>query len=276
MIAVLLCGGFAVSAAPDVTIGPEGARVGDVMFVSFHPESELLRAACSWEGRSYGFIRGGDGYELILPVPLTAKPGARHAMIYWKYTDGGMGKLRVPVQIAERDFGIQHLKLSRSQEKTYSAPETKREKRLIGAALDRVGDQRYWRGRFEAPLEGRISTGFGVQRYINGRLSYRHKGVDIAAPEGTPVKAAADGVVSLADDSFVLHGKTVILDHGQGVATLYIHLSDVGVQEGDWVRRGEIIGRVGETGVATGPHLHFAAYVYHEAVDPFFFTTLSE
>jgi murein DD-endopeptidase MepM/ murein hydrolase activator NlpD len=197
-------------------------------------------------------------------------------MIYWKYADGGMGKLRVPVQIANRDFGVQHLKLSRSQENTYSAPETKRERRLIGTALDRIGEQRYWWGRFEMPLQGRISTGFGVQRYINGRLGYRHKGVDIAAPEGTPVKAAASGVVSLADDSFVLHGKTVILDHGHGVATLYIHLCEVGVEDGDWVGQGETIGRVGQTGVATGPHLHFAAYVYHEAVDPFFLTALTE
>ena len=124
------------------------------------------------------------------------------------------------------------------------------------------------------PVEGRISTGFGLQRYINGRLSYRHRGLDIAAPEGTPVRAAADGMVSLADDSFVLHGQTVIVDHGHGISSLYLHMSQLAVGDGETVRRGQTIGRVGATGVATGPHLHFAVYAYHEAVDPLFWTQL--
>jgi murein DD-endopeptidase MepM/ murein hydrolase activator NlpD len=119
-----------------------------------------------------------------------------------------------------------------------------------------------------------VSTSFGLERYVNGHFSYRHRGVDLACPEGTPVKAAAAGTVSLADDSFLLHGKTIILDHGQGVSTIYLHLSAIDVREGDDVTAGQVIGRVGATGVATGPHLHFAVYAYHEPVDPFFWTDL--
>ncbi|MGD0113417.1 MAG: M23 family metallopeptidase, partial [Armatimonadota bacterium] len=91
-----------------------------------------------------------------------------------------------------------------------------------------------------------------------------------AAKQGTPVKAAADGVVTLADESFQLHGKTVIIDHGQGTSSLYLHMSAIEVSPGETVAQGQVIGRVGATGLATGPHLHYGVYAYHEAVDPQF------
>jgi murein DD-endopeptidase MepM/ murein hydrolase activator NlpD len=124
------------------------------------------------------------------------------------------------------------------------------------------------------PIRGRVSTAYGLQRYVNGHFDYRHKGMDIAAPLGSPLKAAADGVVSLAEESFLLHGKTIILDHGEGVATLYLHLSEIAVSPGEEVKQGQVIGRIGATGAATGPHLHYAVYVRHEAVDPLFWTHL--
>jgi murein DD-endopeptidase MepM/ murein hydrolase activator NlpD len=219
-------------------------------------------------------LREGDAYTVVLPVSLKTRPGKTHAVLYWKYLDGGMGQLGLPLEVRSREFSVQHLKLSRSQESKYSAPETKRERELIGAALDLVGAERLWGGSFTKPVEGRISTEFGLQRYVNGNFSYRHRGVDLACPEGTPVKAAASGLVSLADDSFLLHGKTVILDHGQGVSSLYIHLSGIAVAPEERVEQGQVVGYVGSTGVATGPHLHFAVYVHHEAVDPFYWTDL--
>jgi murein DD-endopeptidase MepM/ murein hydrolase activator NlpD len=270
----LVCGARVGAAAPQVTVVPERPRVGDVIFVALEPEGELLRAACSWGGKSYRFPGDGSATELVLPVSLKMEPGAHHATVYWKYVDGGMGKATVPIEVEAREFAVQRLRLSRAQEARYSAPETERERRLIGSALDRVDAERRWRGSFSMPVEGRISTEFGAQRYINERLAYRHRGVDIAAPEGTAVLAAADGVVSLADDSFLLHGQTVVVDHGHGVATLYIHLSEIVVKQGEAVKQGQMLGRVGTTGVATGPHLHFAVYAHHEAVDPFFWMSL--
>jgi murein DD-endopeptidase MepM/ murein hydrolase activator NlpD len=275
-VVLLLCSVRVGAAAPRVTVVPERPRVGDVIFVSVAPEGELLRAACSWGGKSYRFPEAESTAELVLPVSLQTKPGAHHATVYWKYAHGGMGEETVPVEVEAREFAVQRLKLSRAQEARYSAPETARERRLIGSALDRVGAERRWQGSFVMPVEGRISTEFGMQRYVNGRLSYRHRGIDIAAPEGTPVLAAADGVVSLADDSFLLHGQTVVVDHGHGVSTLYIHMSEIAVEQGETVKHGQTVGRVGATGVATGPHLHFAVYAHHEAVDPFFWMDLPE
>jgi murein DD-endopeptidase MepM/ murein hydrolase activator NlpD len=276
-LALAACALFAASfatAAPNVILVPEAPRVGDVVFLRMMPEREVLRAACSWAGTSYGLLREGDAYTVVLPVSLKTKPAETHAVLYWKYVGGGMGKQVLPLEVRAREFGIQHLKLSGNQEKKYSAPETKRERELIGAALDIVGPERLWEASFTQPVEGRISTEFGLQRYVNRKLSYRHRGVDIACPEGTPVKAAASGVVSLADDSFLLHGKTVILGHGQGVSSLYIHLSGIAVAPAERVEQGQVIGYVGSTGVATGPHLHFAVYAHHEAVDPFFWMDL--
>ncbi len=173
-----------------------------------------------------------------------------------------------------RKFETQHLHLSAAQESRYEGPETKHEYELIGQALDLETPEARWQGDFLMPVKGRISTSYGLQRYVNGHFSYRHRGMDIAAPQGTPVLAAADGVVALADDSFQLHGHTIVLDHGHAVETIYLHLSEIDVKPGTRVTRGQQIGRVGKTGVATGPHLHYGVYVHHEAMDPIFWTHL--
>jgi len=271
-LAVLTSG--AAAGTPGVEFVPRSPRVGDVLFVSFAPDCRLTRAACSWRGKSYELLPDGESYGVVLPVSLTTKAGGHHATLYWKCADGTMGSHTIPIEVRPRKFGIQRLKLSAGQEAKYADEATARERALIGAALDLVSRERRWSGDFAMPVEGRISTEFGLQRYVNGRFDYRHRGVDIACPEGTPVRAAAHGVVSLADDSFVLHGKTVILDHGQGVSSLYLHMSAIEVAPGEPVQRGQIIGRVGSTGVATGPHLHYAVYAHHEAVDPLFWAEL--
>ncbi len=246
------------------------------MFLTMQPEKEVVRAACTWGNASYQLLANGNSYEVVLPVALNTKAGGRHLTLYWKYADGEMGSERVPVEVKSRKFGVQHLRLSGSQESKYSAPETARERELIGQALDQVTPERRWEGSFTRPTEGRISTSFGLERYVNGKFNYRHRGIDIAAPQGTPVRAAADGVISLADDSFLLHGQTIIVDHGLGVSSLYLHLSTIEVSPGEHVVQGQVIGRVGATGVATGPHLHFAVYAHHEAVDPLFWMALPE
>ncbi len=260
--------------APEVTILPEHPRPGEVLFITLTPDAQLARASCSWRGRGYQFLSDNGVYQLVLPVAASVRAGGYHATIYWKCADGSGGSSVVPVDIGPRKFGIQKLQLSAKQERKYSAPDTAREYRLIGVALDKVTPERLWEGDFLMPLKGRITTEYGLQRYVNGHFDYRHRGVDIAGKQGTPVRAAAAGVVSLADESFQLHGKTIIVDHGQGTSSLYLHLSEIDVSPGDAVARGQVIGRVGATGIATGPHLHYAVYAYHEAVDPLFWLHL--
>lgn len=124
-----------------------------------------------------------------------------------------------------------------------------------------------WAG-FVWPAEGPRSGVFGSQRILNGQPRAPHLGVDIAAPEGTPVRAAAAGIVRLAEPDLFFTGGTVIIDHGHGVATIYAHLSAIDVAAGDTVDRGQPVGAIGKTGRATGPHLHLGLYWFDRAVDP--------
>lgn len=118
------------------------------------------------------------------------------------------------------------------------------------------------------PAEGRISGVFGSQRVLNGEPRSPHSGVDIAAPTGTPVRSVADGVVSLAHDDLYFTGLTVMIDHGLGLQTVYAHLSRMDVAEGETVSAGQIIGAIGASGRATGPHLHWGATWLDVRLDP--------
>ena len=140
----------------------------------------------------------------------------------------------------------------------------------IAAARAVRTDAGGWAQRFVWPVTGRISTLFGSQRiYANGEAGSYHSGVDIARPSGTPVAAPADGVVILAaDHPFTLEGNLLMIDHGMGLNTAFLHLSRIDVKVGDHVRQGQIVGAVGATGRATGPHLHWSLRWGDAKLDP--------
>jgi murein DD-endopeptidase MepM/ murein hydrolase activator NlpD len=124
-------------------------------------------------------------------------------------------------------------------------------------AFQHVNPEREWSGKFRAPVEATISGVFGTQRTFNGKVQSVHQGLDYAVPSGTPVAAVNSGTVLLAR-SLYFEGDCVVLDHGQGLLTLYMHLSEIKVTEGEKIERGEEIGLSGGSGRATGPHLHLA------------------
>ena len=125
------------------------------------------------------------------------------------------------------------------------------------------------RPEFIWPADGEISSIFGLRRFFNEQERSPHNGLDIAAAEGTPVRAVADGKVIDSGD-FFFSGNMIYVDHGQGIITLYAHLSRLDVKPGDSVKQGDVIGAVGQTGRVTGPHLHFAVYANQNLVDPMF------
>ena len=133
------------------------------------------------------------------------------------------------------------------------------EGKVVGAALKGVDDSTAWTSGFILPVEGRISGKFGGQRIMNKIPKSPHRGMDIAAKEGTPIKAAADGKIVLAYPDLFYSGNTVIIDHGFGLQTIYAHMKEMNVKRGDVVKQGDIIGSVGKTGRVTGPHLHWGA-----------------
>ncbi len=121
---------------------------------------------------------------------------------------------------------------------------------------------------FVWPVRGRVSSVFGSQRILNGQPRAPHSGIDIAAPKGTPVVACAGGTISLVHPDMFLTGKTVVIDHGHGLNSVYIHMSEIDVEEGQRVEQGELVGRVGASGRATGPHLHWSLSLFQTRLDP--------
>lgn len=173
--------------------------------------------------------------------------------------------------IASRDYDIQRIDGLPKKQVTPD-PEVLerigRESGLIKTARKNDGEIPYFAGGFQWPVTGRISGVFGSQRILNGEPRNPHNGVDIAAPEGTPVVAIGDGVVTLAHEDMFYTGKTVVLDHGHGLTSVYAHMSDIEVAVGETVAKGQPVGKVGQTGRSTGPHLHWGVTLFSTHLDP--------
>ncbi|MGH7312164.1 MAG: M23 family metallopeptidase, partial [Candidatus Rokuibacteriota bacterium] len=174
------------------------------------------------------------------------------------------------LHLQRRDFPVQRLTLPSGL--VDLDPETERRALSEGERLRTlyrtVSPERLWRGRFVRPVGSSESgTGFGARRIINGRPRAPHGGADYSAPQGTPVVAVNDGRVALVAEYF-FPGRLVVLDHGLGLYTLYFHLHEITVLEGERVSRGQSVGTVGATGRATGPHLHVGVQAGAARVDP--------
>lgn len=143
-----------------------------------------------------------------------------------------------------------------------------REQGLVSKARERDDPRLDFLERFIWPVEGRVSGVYGSQRILNGEPRNPHYGLDVAVPTGTPLKAPAGGIVTLAQVDFFLTGGTLILDHGHGVSSVFIHLSRLDKRVGDRVEQGDVIGAVGATGRATGPHMHWGMNWFDVRLDP--------
>lgn len=165
------------------------------------------------------------------------------------------------------------IKVELSVEKKFTEPTAEQQEQIAEGQkikqdyLNRVSPDRQWSGKFAAPADAQISDVFGSQRIFNGVAQSPHQGLDFRVPTGTPVAAMNDGTVLLARPLY-FEGNFIVLDHGQGLLTLYLHLSEFKVKEGDLVKRGDVIGLSGGTGRATGPHLHVAVRWQGTYLDP--------
>lgn len=189
-----------------------------------------------------------------------------------KLLQEGKEKITKKIAIASTKWDVQELK-GVPQRKVTPAPEDQNaianERNKVGAALQLSNNSLFWKNGFTLPTQGRISGKFGGQRVMNGLKMNPHAGTDIAAPIGSVVKAAGDGVVILAVPNLFYSGNVVIVDHGFGLQTVYAHLNKMGVVEGQKVAKGDLIGEVGKTGRVTGPHLHWGASLQGVRFNPF-------
>jgi len=204
-------------------------------------------------------------YRSFVPTTPLEKAGVRTI----KISEDGQEQ-NISVKVRDRKFPVQRITLPPGKAGVDATEyELKRVKEL--KALQTL--EKYWNGAFLAPNAGRTSTKYGVRRYYNGEFAkdYYHRGQDYAGGEGSRVIAPAAGRVALVgtvSQGFRVHGNVVGIDHGQGVVSIFMHLSRINVKEGDFVQAGQKIGAVGSTGASTGPHLHWGLYVNGQSVDP--------
>ena len=248
------------------------------------PQPRLGAFSISGDLRQGGLLRGAapagttaltaDGRPLPLDpsgrfiLGLDRDASAR-VVLTARLADGS--QVETPLAIAPRAWAIEHVNVARRPGGATADYLKLREAELarIAAARTVRSDSGGWRQRFIWPARGRISGRFGAQRIYRGEPAAYHSGTDVAAGAGAPVVAPADGVVVLAGPpDFSLEGKLLLIDHGMGLNSAFLHLASQQVREGDRVRQGQLLGTVGATGRATGPHLHWSVKWHDARLDP--------
>jgi murein DD-endopeptidase MepM/ murein hydrolase activator NlpD len=249
---------------------------GPVLF-QVKPPQRLESLRGKWLGHevSFSFDPHSKTWIGLAGIGLEASPGSYSLELTGETQSGKSAGTTIS---GTRKFAVVRanypkIKVSLSVESKFTEPSPEQQKQIEEGQevkkdyLNRVTPERKWSGQFTAPADAAISDVFGSQRIFNGKTSSPHLGLDFRVPSGTPVAAMNDGTVLLARPLY-FEGNFVVLDHGQGLLTLYLHLSEFKVKEGDQVTRGQIVGLSGGTGRATGPHLHVAVRWQGTYLDP--------
>lgn len=205
----------------------------------------------------------------VVGIGLKAMPGSQTLKV-----TAAQGSRSLAFQVGKKKYREQRITLKNKSQVNPDPEQLKRYEREFAAQSKAYAQFRAALPSnvvLDRPVEGgRLSSPFGLRRFFNGEERNPHSGLDFAVPAGTRVKAPADGVITIVDDYF-FNGKTIFIDHGNGLVTMYCHLSAFDVVVGQSVKRGQLIGRVGSTGRATGPHLHWNVSLNNERVDPAIF-----
>ena len=213
-------------------------------------------------------VRTNSQWHAVVGLPLSLLAGEQHLDI----SDRGTTRL-LAFQVQPKEYEAQYLTLANKRQVNPTPDDLKRishEQSLSNRAFATWNEVPIDDLRFDLPSAGRFSSAFGLRRFFNNQARQPHSGLDIAAPEGTPVLAPAAGMVIETGDYF-FNGNTIFLDHGQGLVSMYNHLSRISVKKGMRVARGQRIGAIGKTGRVTGAHLHWTMSLNNARVDPMLF-----
>ena len=238
---------------------PGGVALVPLEWTSSHPPR------VEYEGRRLMVLRDEDRWVAVVGIGLNAKPGEHRVSLHRGTTNS-----TYRFTVRDKTYKTQHITITDKRKVNPNRLDLERigrERRLIRAALDTWEETETVPLPLRLPVDGRLSSPYGLRRFFNKQPRKPHSGLDIAAPKGTPVHSAQSGQVVATGDYF-FNGKTVFLNHGQGLVTMYCHLDSIAVEPGRQVAKGEAIGTVGMTGRVTGPHLHWGVSLKRNMVDP--------
>ncbi|MDQ8037062.1 MAG: peptidoglycan DD-metalloendopeptidase family protein [Pedobacter sp.] len=258
--------------AGTVFANPQEARVPGGIAIIALPAGLSADIKASYDGHPVLIAKNADGSrQLIVGIPLAAVAGTGSVQI-----EAGKKTETLSFTISEKKYEEQHITLPPSNEKHVHpdeaelaryAREAKEQQAIYKSFSENSLSQNSSWPDFIIPTKGTANPSFGKKRFFNGEARAPHLGMDIAAPQGQPAWAPAAGVVAQTGDYF-FNGRTVMIDHGHGLISMLCHLSEIKVKAGDIVKQGDVIGLVGSTGRATGPHLHWTVSLNDARIDP--------
>lgn len=214
---------------------------------------------------SPSFAKFGSRAMALVPLSHTLKSGE-----YYVYVTCGEYEETFTIEVTEDAYEEQHLEISGDGAAANTAEANREYANTMYPLFDSKDPNIYWEGNFIQPVSGTITTPYGVYRYTNGsENASRHAGVDIANAEGTPIVAPNTGRV-LFSGFLTLSGNTILIEHGMGLHTLYMHMDSLRVETGDFVEKSQLIGTIGTTGYSTGPHLHYQMMIGDCSINPWF------
>ncbi len=257
--AILLLAGLVLGAAEDPLPFKASPVPGGVALVALHGQARPSRV--TFRGEPVLVRRSGSGWAAVVGIPLSAKAGQEQIEV-----DGQS----LPFTIRAKHYPEQRVQLKDARKVTPNAEDEARiakEQVLMGPAWKAWPAGLSPALSFQQPTPGRLTASFGLRRIFNGVPRSPHSGLDIQAPQGQAVRAPAPGVVVLTGD-FFYSGNAVFLAHGEGVVSLLCHLSKISVKEGQVIKTGDLLGEVGSTGRASGPHLHWSISLNDARIDP--------
>ena len=260
LLAMILTVSPPADAMPEQALVPGGIAI--IGLDEFAPDTRV-----TFDGRKTTIFKYDDTWYALAGISLKAKPGEYHFKIQHK--DGAVQTSKV--EVVNKRYKEQHLTIKNKRKVNPNKTDMERisRERERKQAAKTHWSNTYPEVDFIWPVNGEISSIFGLRRFFNEQERNPHNGLDIAAAEGTPVQVAADGTVIETGD-FFFSGNMVYVDHGQGLISIYAHLSRIDVKPGDRLKRGDVLGAVGQTGRVTGAHLHFAVMTNGVLIDPLY------
>ena len=268
LLACAACLAVPVLAATNAGLPRESRVPGGIAILELG-RAEEAPGKVTFNGYGAPVLQSPAGWVAVVGIPLDTAPGTQAALL--RSDDGETRDLAF--EVTDKRYEEQRLKVANKRHVDPSPEDLERierESRRIEAALGHYSADRTPQLAMRPPVPGERSSSFGLRRFFNDQPRKPHSGMDIAAPTGTPIRTPAPGTV-LDTGDFFFNGNTVFVDHGEGVVTMYCHLSRIDVKPGDELDAGDVLGAVGATGRVTGPHLHWSIAVNRAMVDPALF-----